>query len=59
MFNVGRSMFDVQSVRSAGGGQVLARLWRVGRSSFKTTLYGINVTYECLKNNLTLMLLSS
>jgi hypothetical protein len=24
MFNVGRSMFDVQSVRSVGGGQVLA-----------------------------------
>jgi len=24
IFNVGRSMFDVQSVRSVGGGQVLA-----------------------------------
>ncbi|MFV9646876.1 MAG: hypothetical protein ACNYWU_13720, partial [Desulfobacterales bacterium] len=30
--------------RSAGGGQVLARLWRVGRSSFKTTPYGLYVT---------------
>jgi len=34
MFNVGRSMFDVQSVR---------------RSSFKTTPYGINVTCERLR----------
>jgi hypothetical protein len=24
MFNIGRSMFDVQSIRSSGGGQVLA-----------------------------------
>jgi len=27
----------------------------VGRSSFKTTLYGINVTFEWLQNNLALM----
>ena len=40
MFNVGRSMFDVQSVQ---------------RSSFKTILYGTNVAGECLKNNLALM----
>ena len=38
--NVGRSMFDVLSVRC---------------SSFKTTPYGINVTFECLQNNLALM----
>ena len=47
-----RSTFNV---RSAGGGQVLARLWRVGRSSFKTTPYGINATCERLQNNLALM----
>ena len=40
MFNVGRSMFDVQSVQ---------------RLSFKTILYGTNVTCECLQNNLALM----
>jgi hypothetical protein len=27
----------------------------IRRSSFKTTLYGINVTRECLQNNLALM----
>ncbi len=43
---------------------MLARLWRVGRSmfdvrrsSFKTTLYGTNVTCECLQNKLALMVL--
>jgi hypothetical protein len=30
----------------------------VGRSSLKPTLYGINVTCECLQNNLALMGLS-
>jgi hypothetical protein len=30
-------------------------MFDVGRSSFKTTLYGINVTCECLQNKLTLM----
>jgi hypothetical protein len=28
-----------------------------GCSSFKTTLYGINIVYECLQNNLALMAL--
>ncbi len=40
MFDVGRSMLDVQSVR---------------RSSFKTSLKGTNVTCECLQNKLALM----
>jgi hypothetical protein len=30
-------------------------MFDVGRSSFKTTLYGINVTFEWLQNNLALM----
>jgi hypothetical protein len=32
-------------------------MFDVGRSSFKTTLFGISVTFECewLQNNLTLM----
>jgi hypothetical protein len=30
-------------------------LFNVGRSSFKTTLYGRNVTCECLQNNLALI----
>ncbi len=30
-------------------------MFDVRRSSFKTTLYGINVTCECLQNNLALM----
>jgi hypothetical protein len=37
---------------------VLARLWRIGRSSFKATLYGINVTRECLQNKIALMSLN-
>jgi hypothetical protein len=31
-------------------------MFDVGRSSFKTTFYGINVTCECLQNNLALMM---
>jgi hypothetical protein len=49
-------------IRSAEGGQVLARLWRVGRSmfdvgcsSFKITQYSINATCDRLQNNLVLM----
>jgi len=30
-------------------------MFDVGRSSFKATPYGINVTCECLQNNLALM----
>jgi hypothetical protein len=30
-------------------------MFDVRRSSFKTTLYGTNVTYECLQNKLALM----
>jgi len=30
-------------------------MFDIGRSSFKTTPYGINVTCECLQNNLALM----
>jgi len=30
-------------------------MFDVRRSSFKTTPYGINATYECLQNNLALM----
>ena len=29
-------------------------MFDVGRSSFKTTPYGINATYKCEKNNVTL-----
>jgi hypothetical protein len=49
-------------IRSAGGGQVLARLWRVGRSmfdvrrsSFKIIQYSINATCDRLQNNLAIM----
>jgi len=30
-------------------------MFDVGRSSFKTTLYGLNVTCECLQNKLALI----
>jgi len=46
MFDVG--VFAYLDVRSAGGGQVLARLWRVRRSSFSTDAFaGIAQNFLC------------
>ena len=47
LFDVGRWTFDV--------GRSSFNMFDVRRSSFKTTPYGINATYERLQNNLALM----
>ena len=46
MFGIGCLFFSFDVGRS---------MFDVRRSSFKTTPYGINVTCECLQNNLALM----
>ena len=39
-------------IRSAGGGQVLARLWRVGRSMFNVRRSSFKTTYLTVSKNL-------
>jgi hypothetical protein len=60
----GHSRFDIRYLqinetitRSGATSLFDVRCWTfdVRRSSFKTTLYGKNVTSECLQNNLTLI----